>query len=255
MMLHKKLWMLLAAKLPLKSEKFRRCKTDMDVVCDGLSPWRVRWRPGALFTKATGVQQQTVRTPRVFRDRAEPLDFVDDEELIDRYRLPRECILELCQLMLAAQLKRSTARSSALTASMQVLVTLKFYATESMQRVADDLAACVLAVSKLLTCNASAYINFPTDDATQRKVMVDFYKTAAFPSVLGCMDGAVLKFQFYHQRSTKPSMCAKKASIHSTCKQYVMHNCVTQALWQNIQAVHTIPSHGETLQCTATGQR
>ena len=107
---------------------------------------------------------------------------MDDEELIHRYRLPRECILELCQL-LAAQLKRSTARSSALTASMQVFVTLKFYATESMQRVADDLAACVLAVSKLLTCNASAYINFPTDDATQRKVMVDFYKTAAFPNV------------------------------------------------------------------------
>ena len=24
-----------------------------------------------------------------------------------------------------------------------------------------------------------------------------------------------------------------------------MHNYVTQALWQNIQAVHTIPSHGE----------
>ena len=194
----------------------------------------------------------------------EPLDFMDDDELVHRYWLPRERIVELCQL-LVAQLKWSTAtaRSSALTVSMQVLATLRFYATGSMQHVADDLhgisqpsvSRCVLAVSKLLTCNASAYVNFPTDDATQYKVMADFYKTAAFPSVLGCMDGAVLKFQFYHQRSTKPSMCAKKASIHSTCKQYVMHNCVTQALWQNIQAVHTIPSHGETLQCTATGQR
>jgi len=87
-----------------------------------------------------------------------------------------------------------------------------------MQHVADDLygisqpsvSRCVFAVSKLLTCNASAYINFPTDDATQCKVMANFYKIAAFPNVLGCMDGTVLKFQFCHQRSTKPSVCQKR---------------------------------------------
>jgi len=46
-----------------------------------------------------------------------------------------------------------------------------------------------LAVSKLLTHNASTYIEFPTDYATQRNNIDDFYKTAAFPNVLRCVDG------------------------------------------------------------------
>jgi len=39
--------------------------------------------------------------------------------------------------------------------------------------------------------NASAYIEFPTDYATQRNNIDNFYKTAAFPNVLCCVDGTV----------------------------------------------------------------
>jgi len=141
-------------------------------------------------------QQQRLHKPRVFRDRTQPLDCMDDDELISRYRLPRMCITELCDL-LATELQRTTARSCALPVSTQVLVALRFYATGSMQRVAGDLhgisqpsvSRCVHAVSRLLTCNASSYIKFPTDESSQRKTMADFYKIAAFPNVLGCVDG------------------------------------------------------------------
>jgi len=46
-----------------------------------------------------------------------------------------------------------------------------------------------LDVSASLTRLASTYIKFPTNEATKRQVMNDFYKTAVFPNVLGCVDG------------------------------------------------------------------
>jgi len=185
-----------------------------------------------------------VRKPRVFRDRTEPLDFMDDDELVYRYRLPRECIVELCQL-LAAELKRSTARSSALTVSTQVLVALRFYATGSMQRVAGDLhgisqpsvSRCVHAVSKLLTCNASAYIKFPTDDATQRKAMADFYKIAAFPNVLGCVDGTQIPI-LSPRINENVYVCRK--GFHSLNVQAV---CDAQLCFTNIVAKYPGSAH------------
>ena len=140
--------------------------------------------------------RESLRKQRVFRDRIQPLDFMDDDELISRYRLPRHCIIELCDTM-TNDLQRPSMRSHALPVSTQVLVALRYYATGSMQRVAGDLhgisqpsvSRCVSAVSASLTRLASTYIKFPTDEATQRHVMNDFYKTAAFPNVLGCVDG------------------------------------------------------------------
>lgn len=142
------------------------------------------------------LENQSLRRQRVFRDRIQPLDFLHDEELISRYRLPRHCITELCETM-TSDLQRPSMRSHALPVSTQVLVALRYYATGSMQRVAGDLhgisqpsvSRCVSAVSASLTRLASTYIKFPTDEATQRHVMNEFYKTAAFPNVLGCVDG------------------------------------------------------------------
>ena len=66
------------------------------------------------------------------------MDYMDDDELISRYRLPRECIFDLCD-QLAAELQQSTLLSCALSVTTQILVALRFYATGSMQRVAGDL--------------------------------------------------------------------------------------------------------------------
>ena len=40
-----------------------------------------------------------LRRPRVFRDRTYPLDAYDDLEIIKRYRLSRECIVELHNIL------------------------------------------------------------------------------------------------------------------------------------------------------------
>ena len=149
-----------------------------------------------LLLFAARENQRKLPKPRVFRDRTQPLDSLDDDELVSRYRLSRHCIIDLCDL-LAADLERSTTRSNALSVSTQVLVALRYFATGSFQRVAGDLhgvsqssvSRCVTGVGKALSRRASQYITFPTNEASQRRVKSEFFDVAGFPNVLGCVDG------------------------------------------------------------------
>ena len=86
-----------------------------------------------LLLLAARENQCKLPKPRVFRNRTQPLDSLDDDELVSRYRLSRQCIVDLCDL------ERSTIRSNALSVSTQVLVALRYLATGSFQRVARDL--------------------------------------------------------------------------------------------------------------------
>ena len=95
-----------------------------------------------------------------------------------------------------ADLERSTIRSNALSVSTQVLVALRYFATGSFQRVARDLhgvsqssvSRCVIGVGKPLSCRASQYIMFPTNEASQRSVKFEFFDVAGLPNVPGWVD-------------------------------------------------------------------
>ena len=134
--------------------------------------------------------------PRIYRDRTQPLDIFDDAELIRRYRLPRHCIIQLCDELIA-DLERPTMRSHALSVTSQIFTALQFYATGTFQRVDGDLhgvsqssvSRIVEAVSTAMSLRAANLIKFPTSAAEQRQIIADFYKLADFPSVLGCIDG------------------------------------------------------------------
>lgn len=149
-----------------------------------------------LLIIATRENQRKLPKPRVFRDRTQPLDSFDDEQLVTRYRLNRECIINLCDL-LCDDLERCTQRSGALSVTTQLLVALRYFATGSFQRVDGDLhgvsqssvSRCVNAVAKALNRHASQFIKFPTDEASQRRMKAEFYDIAGFPNVLGCVDG------------------------------------------------------------------
>jgi len=151
-----------------------------------------------LIVAATQNQHNRLPKPRVFRDRTQPLDILDDDELVMRYRLNRQCIVDLCDL-LANDLQRSTRRSGALSVSTQVLVALRYFATGSFQRVDGDLhgisqssvSRSVNAVAKALSRHAPKYIKFPTDETSQQHIKAEFYDLAGFPNLLGCVDGTL----------------------------------------------------------------
>lgn len=73
---------------------------------------------------------------RPLRDRIDPLA-LPDHELLRKYRLPRQLIMYLADL-LAEDLQRKTNRSSPLSIVLQVMVGLRFFASGSFQNVLGD---------------------------------------------------------------------------------------------------------------------
>ena len=56
---------------------------------------------------------QYLRRERVFRDIDNPIDYLDDDDIIAKYRLPRFVIFDLCRRF-DGDLKRPTLRSRSL---------------------------------------------------------------------------------------------------------------------------------------------
>ena len=76
--------------------------------------------------------------PRNNYRRKDVLNELNDAELIKRYRLDREGILFVTNLVRAA-LKSDTNRFDPLTPELKVLITLRYLATGKMQKCSSDL--------------------------------------------------------------------------------------------------------------------
>ncbi|XP_061186799.1 putative nuclease HARBI1 [Saccostrea echinata] len=140
--------------------------------------------------------RRNLRRERVFRDRNNPLDYMTDADIIDKFRLPRHLILSLC-VELNAHLAPDTRRSHALLPPLQIMVALRFYASGNFQTVTGDLhgiskasvSRVVNAVSSALVTLSSHYIKFPQDDRSINNTILGFSRIANFPNVIGAIDG------------------------------------------------------------------
>ena len=102
---------------------------------------------------------------RVFKDRLNPLDCLSDEELIARYRLSRECILDLLGTI-TDELQHPTSRGHAISPIIQLTTALRFYATGCFQREVADLhgismssvSRCISSVSRAIAMKVKDYI-------------------------------------------------------------------------------------------------
>lgn len=88
-----------------------------------------------------------LRRQRIFRDRQNPLDVYDDLEIIQRYRLDRQSIISIIDLI-KDRLERPTQRSVSLPVSLQVFATLRFLGSGTQQRLIGD----TLGISKSSVC-------------------------------------------------------------------------------------------------------
>ena len=115
-------------------------------------------------------RERRLPRPRVFRDRTNPLEDMEPEEVFERYRFKPETILFLVEI-LYADLARPTRRNSALPPLIQILVALRFLATGSFYILVGEplgiakstAGRAVRHVCFLLARLAQRYISFPAD--------------------------------------------------------------------------------------------
>lgn len=143
--------------------------------------------------------ERAIRKERVFRDRNNPLDIYNDQELVERLRFPRETIL-----MLASRLENAihppTERNHSIPAVLQVCVALRFYATGSFLNTVGDAVGLHKSTVSRIVYKVSSELSkmlpeFPNNTAALNKMKADFHSIAGFPNVVGCIDGTHVRLQ------------------------------------------------------------
>ncbi|KAK7502994.1 hypothetical protein BaRGS_00005620 [Batillaria attramentaria] len=94
--------------------------------------------------------RRNFRRNRVFRDRRNPMDEFTDDKLYKKFRFNRRDILELTDSV-ADSIEYLAERIGSLTPVLQVLLTLRFYATGTFQSAVGDIIGVIPTVSQL-TC-------------------------------------------------------------------------------------------------------
>lgn len=141
-------------------------------------------------------RHQPYHPPRaVHKQRLNPFELYKEDEFIRRYRFSKRGVRDLCDL-LRRDLQHDT-RGDPLSVEIQVLLTLRFYATGSFKKVIADLfgvsesVVCVTIhrVSRAIASHKSHYICMPRTDAEMSVVRNEFFQNFQFPSTLGAIDG------------------------------------------------------------------
>ncbi|XP_029340980.1 putative nuclease HARBI1 [Acyrthosiphon pisum] len=139
--------------------------------------------------------------PRLFRDRSNPLEEFDDFDFKCRFRLSKE---SFCVLILIVQgVKHESKRNVALSPEVQVLITLRYYATGTFQAVIGDhirvnkstVCRTIKRVSTAIARLYPQFINMPRTAHERSIVQTGFYKIRNLPRVIGAIDCTHIRIQ------------------------------------------------------------
>ena len=136
------------------------------------------------------------RSIRRIRDCSNPLEEYDSTQFLHRFRISKDSFCELL-IILGDDMERPTKRSQSLSASLQLAITLRFYASGSFQTVIGDTcgvsqASCCRVIHFVTQCiceHKRHFIKFPIRPDEVTDIMVGFHYIAGFPGVVGAIDG------------------------------------------------------------------
>ena len=137
-------------------------------------------------------------------DRLEPLTFYNDEEFLHRYRMTKLAFNKFFSMVID-DIGMDHCIGLPTPPQLQLLITLRYYATGSFQMVGGDLVGVsqptvsriVSRVSIALAKLAQLYIRMPATTSELAETKDKFYRLMPdrnplykpFPNVIGCVDG------------------------------------------------------------------
>lgn len=142
-----------------------------------------------------------LRIPRIIPlDRSNPMEYLTEEEFIMRYRLNKEAVMDLLQVITPNLRRIRNNRGCSVPHHLQLLVALRYFATGDLQITMGDCSEMSTAtVSKYVRIMATAiarqaphYIKFPQPNDAPA-VVSKFFDIAGMPGVIGCIDGSHVK--------------------------------------------------------------
>ena len=144
-----------------------------------------------------GLERASFRRQRIFRDRTDPFDELDDIEFRKRYRFSKNTTKYILkEIENDEDLCRLTRRNQSLPSHFQLLLALRYYATGGYQLTVGDtcnlhqttVSKIVKRVSIALAKKRSKYIFMPRNAEEERLTYQKFHNIAQFPNVIGAID-------------------------------------------------------------------
>lgn len=197
---------------------------------------------------------ENLTTPRkayTVQNRLNPMQNYSDEEFRKRFRLTKRSVMYLYSLIGADLEPKVTRDGFTLSAIAKILITLRYYATACFQLVAADfygvaestVCRIVPIVSDKIAALRERFIRMPISDEELERKKRDFFLVAGIPSVVGAIDGTLVKIQEVGGQMNK--------TIFYCRKQYYAVNvqiiCDAEAYVQDIVARWPGSIHDETV--------
>lgn len=160
----------------------------------------------------------SLRRQRVFRDRYNPFDWMDDQYILENYRFDRESIFEITR-KISAIIGRSN-RGHNISPLISVLTALKFFANgSSIRTIAEQfgvakttVASIIHSVARAISVEYRATINFADNQENLRERKSKFKEIAGFPNVIGAIDGTLIPIQ---RPSTNEHLYVCRKNFHA----------------------------------------
>lgn len=175
------------------------------------------------------VQHEPIRRPRVFKQRKDPFNVLDDYEFKQRYRLNKATVMDLTY-NIGNNLKHETFRNKSIDPLAQILITLRFYATGAFQQLVGDninihkstVCRVIKRVTHQIASLSRQHINMPRTDDELAATKTAFYNIAGFPRIVGAIDCSHIKIQ---------SPGGRRAELYRNRKGYFSLNvqCICDA--------------------------
>ncbi|XP_033228877.1 putative nuclease HARBI1 [Belonocnema kinseyi] len=135
------------------------------------------------------------RRPRIFRERVNYFETMDDFDFFTLFRLTKITV-ETLLLQIEESLQHATERNNAIPPRIQLLLALRYYATGSHLIAAGDFSGVsktsahriVHRVTAAIAGLAREDIEMPSTEAQVTAAQVDFYTIARFPKVISALD-------------------------------------------------------------------